>query len=254
MEAVPSQTVHMAWIRKKNTSFKYEWLDEVKKSGIRGKKGVTTDMDFVWIDKLSGYKHLHAEGQTKNPRSVVFSFGPEHSPLDKRQVELALKEVEEKKEKPDILAFASFHFDSEASKLIDEYKSKNIKAIQVQMNMDLQTSDLKKKNSSNDSFWLIGSPDVGVEDRGKKEDEYIVEVFGWDYYNPASGRLESGGKNRIAMWILDTDYDGRAVFPRQVFFPMAGKSDGWAKISQKFKIRNRYGFNRKVQRNCLSSV
>ena len=56
---------------------------------------------------------------------VVISFGPEHSPLDKRQVELALKEmVETKKEKPDILVFAAFHFDPEASRLINEYEFK----------------------------------------------------------------------------------------------------------------------------------
>ena len=71
---------------------------------------------------------------------------------------------------------------------------------------------------------------------GKNKDEYIVKVCGWDYYNPASGTIESGGaKRRIAMWFLDTDYDGRAVFPRQVFFPMAGKGDGWAKLAKSLK-------------------
>ncbi|MDE0119185.1 MAG: site-specific DNA-methyltransferase [Bdellovibrionales bacterium] len=235
LEAVPSQFVQAIGQEKKH-SFKYEWLDEVRKAGIRGKKGVATDMDFARLEKLSGFKYLHAEGETKNPRSVIISFGPEHSPLDKRQVELALKEVEEKKDKPDILAFASFHFDPEASRLINEQSSEKLKVIPVQMNMDLQTSDLKKKTSSNESFWLIGSPDVEIKNGvGSNKDEYAVEVHGWDYYNPSSGKIESGGKDRIAMWILDTDYDDRAVFPRQVFFPMAGKSDGWAKLAKNLK-------------------
>ena len=232
VEAVPSQTVQAVGQEKKN-SFKYEWLDEVRKSGIRGKKGIATDMYFVRLEKLSGFKYLHAEGETKNPRSIIISFGPEHSPLDKRQVELALREIEEKTEKPDILVFASFHFDPEASRLINEYSSKHTKAVQIQMNIDLQTSDLKKKTSS-DSFWLIGSPDVEVKN-GPKEGEYTVEVHGWDYYNPSSGTIESGGQNKIAMWILDTDYDGRAIFPKQVFFPMSGKSDGWAKLAKSLK-------------------
>ena len=137
-----------------------------------------------------------------------------------------------KKEKPDILIFASFHFDPEASRLINEQSLKNTKAVQIQMNMDLQTSDLKKKTSEN-SFWLIGSPDVEIKSNsGKNKDEWVVEVHGWDYYNPSSGNVESGGTNKIAMWILDMDYDGRAVFPRQVFFPMAGKSEGWAKLAK----------------------
>ena len=235
VEAVPSQVVQAVGQEKKY-SFKYEWLDEVRKSGIRGKKGIATDMDFARIEKLLGFKYLHAEGETKNPRSVIISFGPEHSPLDKRQVELALKEVEEKKEKPDILAFASFHFDPEASRLINEKSSKKLKIISVQMNMDLQTSDLKNKTSSNESFWLIGSPDVEIQNGvGNNKDEYAVEVHGWDYYNPSSGQIESGGKDRIAMWILDTDYDDRAIFPKQVFFPMAGESDGWAKLAKSLK-------------------
>ena len=223
VEAVPSQFVQVVGQEKKH-SFKYGWLDEVRKTGIRGKKGIATDMDFANLKKLSGFKYLHAEGETKNPRKVIISFGSEHSPLDKRQVELALKEVKEKKEKPDILVFASFHFDPEASRLINEQSSEKLKMIPVQMNMDLQTSDLKKKASSNESFWLIGSPDVKIKNGvGGNKDEYTVEVHGWDYYNPSSGKIESGGKDRIAMWILDTDYDDRAIFPRQVFFPMAGK-------------------------------
>ena len=234
VEAVPSHIVQPLGQNKK-PSFKYDWLDHVKKTGIRGKKGVTTDMHFARLEKLSGFKYLHAEGETKNPRGVVISFGPEHSPLDKRHVELALKEMNSKKEKPDILVFAAFHFDPEASKLINECKLEKTKVVQIQMNMDLQTSDLKKKTAK-DSFWLIGSPDVEVKNRsGANKDAYVVEVRGWDYYNPASGKIESGGQNKIAMWVLDTDYNGRAVFPRQVFFPMAGKSDGWAKLAKSLK-------------------
>jgi adenine-specific DNA-methyltransferase len=32
------------------------------------------------------------------------------------------------------------------------------------------------------------------------------------------------------MWALDTNYDNRSLFPRQVFFPMAGSKDGWNKL------------------------
>ena len=34
---------------------------------------------------------------------------------------------------------------------------------------------------------------------------------------------------------LDTDYDGRSLFPSQVFFPMAGAKDGWAKLARNLK-------------------
>ena len=39
----------------------------------------------------------------------------------------------------------------------------------------------------------------------------------------------------IALWLLDTDYDGRSLFPRQVFFPMAGDKEGWARLAKNLK-------------------
>ncbi len=37
--------------------------------------------------------------------------------------------------------------------------------------------------------------------------------------------------------MLDTDYDGRSLFPRQVFFPMAGAKDGWARLAKNLKAK-----------------
>ncbi|MGH8607559.1 MAG: site-specific DNA-methyltransferase, partial [Gammaproteobacteria bacterium] len=41
--------------------------------------------------------------------------------------------------------------------------------------------------------------------------------------------------DKIAMWLLDPDYDGRSLFPRQVFFPMASDKDGWARLAKNLK-------------------
>jgi adenine-specific DNA-methyltransferase len=59
--------------------------------------------------------------------------------------------------------------------------------------------------------------------------------MGFDYYDPKTGNVDSGSKNNIAMWMLDTDYDNRSLFPSQVFFPMAGAKDGWAKLAKNLK-------------------
>jgi adenine-specific DNA-methyltransferase len=34
---------------------------------------------------------------------------------------------------------------------------------------------------------------------------------------------------------LDIDYDGRSLYPRQVFFPMAGEKEGWTKLARNLK-------------------
>ena len=97
------------------------------------------------------------------------------------------------------------------------------------MNVDLLTDDLKRRRASNESFWLIGQPDVAVEKEkssGNAVEEYRVSVHGFDYFNLETGDIESGDSDKIAMWMLDTDYDGRSLFPRQVFFLTGiGKKD-----------------------------
>jgi adenine-specific DNA-methyltransferase len=105
------------------------------------------------------------------------------------------------------------------------------------MNTDLLTDDLKKKRSSNESFWLVGQPDVDLKKikKGEHKGKYQVEVAGFDYYNPKTGAVESGGVERIAMWMLDTDYDKRSLFPRQVLFPMADDKGGWARLAKNLK-------------------
>jgi hypothetical protein len=48
-------------------------------------------------------------------------------------------------------------------------------------------------------------------------------------------KIVSGSAAQIATWILDTDYDGRSLFTRQVFFPMAGEKEGWSKLAKNLK-------------------
>jgi adenine-specific DNA-methyltransferase len=109
--------------------------------------------------------------------------------------------------------------------------------LKVQMNPDLLTEDLKKKRSSNESFWLVGQPDVAVRtlEDGEHAGRLVVEVFGFDYFNTQTGEIEGGDTRKIAMWMLDTDYDGRSLYPRQVFFPMAGDNEGWARLGRSLK-------------------
>lgn len=241
--------------RKGETLRQSEWRDELLKSGIRGKAG--QKIEFSRVVPLPGTRWLHADAETipeaqkknlfetedqmsiddKALRAVI-SFGPEHAPLEQRQVELAIEEARTLVPKPKLIIFAAFQFDPEAAKDIDELNWPGITILKVQMNTDLLTDDLKKKRSSNESYWLIGQPDVVVKKEKVKKGEqqtYRVEVMGFDYFNTKTGELESGGKNNIAMWMLDTDYDGRALYPRQVFFPMAGAKDGWAKLAKNLK-------------------
>ncbi|HZP02718.1 MAG TPA: site-specific DNA-methyltransferase [Terriglobia bacterium] len=126
-----------------------EWRDELLRTGIRGKNGQY--IRFARLEPLPGCRYLHADGETKDekPQRVVVSFGPEHAPLEQRQVAQAIEEAQTLVPKPKLIVFAAFQFDPEAAK--------------------------------------------------------------------------------------DTDYDGRSLYPRQVFFPMAGDGEGWAKLARNLK-------------------
>ena len=96
---------------------------------------------------------------------------------------------------------------------------------------------MKKKRASNQGFWLVGRPDIDLRQitKGDHKGECEVEVRGFDYYNTRTGTIESGDTAKIAMWLLDTDYDGRSLYPRQVFFPMADDDEGWARLARNLK-------------------
>jgi adenine-specific DNA-methyltransferase len=154
------------------------------------------------------------------------------------QVELALMEASKLFPKPQFLIFAAFQFDPVAVNNIEQTNWQGVQLLKAQMNADLLTEDLKKSRSSNESFWLIGQPDVQLREvrkNSKGERQFQVEVLGFDYYNVKEGIIESGGTNRIALWMLDTNFDGRSLFPHQVFFPMAGDKDGWARLAKNLK-------------------
>jgi adenine-specific DNA-methyltransferase len=228
-ETLPSKEANSTVARSGETSRQSLWRDELLKTGVRGKGG--NMMTFAEFEVIPGTKFLHASGSVADTgERVVVSFGPEHAALEQRQVEEAMNEAYTLMPKPKFLLFCAFTFDPEAAKDIDELNVPGLTFLKVQMNTDLLTEDLKKKRSSNESFWLMGQPEVDV--RKRKDGLWEVEVHGFDYFNPKTGEIEGGGKKQIAMWSLDTDYDQRSLMPHQVFFPMADAKGGWNRLKK----------------------
>lgn len=211
------------------------WRDQLLATGIMGRGG--SRLEFSRVEPLSGTKFLQAEAETKEetPRRAVICFAGETKPMDSRMVSMAMDEVERLRPAPKLVIFAAFQFDPEAAKDIDEFIYPGVTVLKTQMNTDLMTEDLKKKRSSDQSFWLVGQPDVELILDKRSKTRYKVKVNGFDYYDVKKGTVESGSTSRISMWMLDTDYDGMCLQPTQVFFPMGGKKDGWNKLAKTLK-------------------
>ena len=218
-----------------STAKQTNWRDQLLATGIMGRGG--SRLAFSRVEPLSGTKFLQAEAETKEdvPRRAVICFAGETKPMDSRMVSMALDEVETLRPAPKLVIFAAFQFDPEAAKDIDELNWPGLTILKAQMNTDLMTDDLKKKRSSDQSFWLVGQPDVELIPDKRSKTRYKVKVNGFDYYDVKKGTVESGSTSRISMWMLDTDYDGMCLQPTQVFFPMGGKKDGWNKLAKTLK-------------------
>ena len=207
------------------------YRDELKTTGVRTTGG--NKIEFSTVEPMLATRFIHARGtiiEGNQTKQAYISFGPEFGPLEQRQVEGAMDEVREIRDKPDFVIFAAFHFDPEAAKDIDQSDQSDVQVLKVQMSVDLLTSDLRKRRSSNQSYWLIGQPDVEVTK--DTDGKYKVRVNGFDYYNPISGEIEPKRTDYIAMWFLDTDYDERSLFPAQVFFPMKNSKRDWTKLAK----------------------
>ena len=226
----------------------HEWSAELLQTGIRGKGNQR--FHFAHLEPLATPIYLHADGVFKNQVTeqaeqdrIVVSFGPIDAPLDVLHVERALEEAQKLVPKPACIIFAAFQFDPQASQMIEEKIFPQVRLLKVLMNPDLLTDDLQKNKADNESFWLIGTPDIDVEPAqepdSKKREDYIVTIRGFDYFsiNNKTGKTDviSGGTDDIALWMLDTDYNGRSLYPRQLFLPTKqGRSD-WKKLVKTLK-------------------
>jgi len=237
VEAVPSVRVRDISDTSSDSFNSFEqdienYINEVSSTGIQTLQG--KKINFINIEKTKGFQHIHAVGQIEEENShknAYVCFGPDYAPMEQTQIEHAVFELREILDEECVLIFCAFHFDPEASKDIDHLSHDKITFLKSQMSVDLLTEDLRKKRSSNQSFWLIGQPDIEIKKEGK---QYKVEIRGFDYYNPSKGQIESKGIDGIALWMIDTNYDERSVCPDQFFFPIEDKND-WTKLKRTLK-------------------
>ena len=205
-----------------------DWRSQLLSAGIVGRKGER--IRFSRVDALEGTRCLNAEAETEDGESAVVCFAGETTLMDSRRVYRALEEAVNRLPRPAMVIFAAFQFDAEASEMIRHLEiPQGMTALQVHMNADLMTADLKKNVRTEQSFFLVGQPDVVLMKSGNK---YRVKVIGFDYYNVKTNKVESGEAENIAMWLLDTDYNGMTLNPSQIFFPMDGKTGGWSKLAK----------------------
>ena len=203
-------------------------LDKLVRTGIRGHNN--GNIVFAAIEKHP-LPNLHAIGELADGKQAALCLGPKHASLSKTAVELAIQEAQMLVPEPEVMFFVAQQFAPEAQTAIDtkHWGSKDLRRAVIDPDIFMQ--DLKGAKTEGDTpFWLVGQPDITLET--SDDCKHIVEITGFDYFDPARGTCSTGGAEKVAVWLLDTDYDGRTLRPSQIFFPT---NDGWSKLAKDLK-------------------
>ena len=94
-----------------------------------------------------------------------------------------------------------------------------IKLLFVRMNVDLLMGEDLKKTGAGNLFTVFGEPDIEVREQNE---DLVVELKGVDVYDPTTGEVRSNDTGQIALWMIDTDYNGDSFFVRHCYFTGGG--------------------------------
>jgi adenine-specific DNA-methyltransferase len=105
-----------------------------------------------------------------------------------------------------------------------------IPVLLVRMNADLLMGEELKKTGAGNLFTVFGEPDIAVKAEGA---EVTVELLGVDVFDPTTGEVRSSGTDQVALWMIDTDYNGESFFVRHCYF--TGGQDPYRRLKTALK-------------------
>ena len=232
-------------------SFEQTILNNLAKAGIQN--GVRNErLVFDTIEPHAG-NYLQAMADRAGvadgaPARVALAIGPQYGTVGPSFIKNAVLEVIRSGDKSvGLLCVLAFAFDPLAlgalEDIVDNDKGfatvaaeRSIGPVQIQlvrMNSDLLMGEDLKKTDAGNLFTVFGEPDISVTvvpgaDGGA--DQVVVEILGVDLYDPTTGEVRSNNTDLIALWMIDTDYNGESFFVRHCYF--TGGNDPYARLKK----------------------
>ena len=164
------------------------------------------------------------EGETEK-RAAIF-IGPEFGTVTRADLTAAAREALDARF--DALIACGFNFDAHTSELT---KLGPLPILKAKMNPDLHMSEELKNTGSGNLFVVFGEPDIewDFDDDGN----IVVEVLGVDVFDPKTGEVRASGKDDIAAWFIDSDYNEESFFVRHAYF--MGANDPYKSLKTSLK-------------------
>jgi adenine-specific DNA-methyltransferase len=222
-------------------SFEQMILANLRTAGIQnGRKGERLRFDTV---QPYGAARIQAVGEREGaadgtPRRVGITIGPEYGTVGPAFIKDAAGEASLAADL-DLLCVLAFAFDPSVLDAGDDYVVSaegfanvaaerglgRVPVLLVRMNADLVMGEELKKTGAGNLFTAFGEPDIEIVDEGS---QLRVILHGVDVYDPNTGQVRSNDTAQIALWMIDTAYDGESFFVRHCYF--TGGQDPYARL------------------------
>jgi len=227
-------------------SFEETILANLRAAGIQnGRRNERMAFDVV---ESYPAPHIQAVGVREDaaegtPRRVGITIGPQYGTVGPAFIKDAAREAIRAGDL-DLLCVLAFAFDPTVLGDSDDYVTSadgfaNVAAERrlgkvpvqlVRMNADLVMGEELKKTGAGNLFMVFGEPDIEVKD---DDDELRVLLHGVDVYDPNTGQIRSNDTDQIALWMIDTAYNGESFFVRHCYF--TGGQDPYARLKRALK-------------------
>ncbi len=230
-----------------DAEFEQTILANLRTAGIQnGRKGERLSFDTVepyaaaYIQAV-GEREEAAEG---TPRRVGITIGPQYGTVGPPFIKDAAREANRAGD-IDLLCVLTFAFDPSVvgagddgyvtaddgfASVAAERRLGRVPVLLVRMNADLVMGEELKKTGAGNLFTVFGEPDIEIATEGN---ELRVFLHGVDVYDPNTGETRSNETDQIALWMIDTAYNGESFFVRHCYF--TGGQDPYARLKRALK-------------------
>jgi adenine-specific DNA-methyltransferase len=202
-------------------------LDHLGTSGVQqGKKEdrITFTAITGWPGDYIAGEGRFMEGETEK-RAAIF-IGPEFGTVSRADLTAAAREALDARF--DALIACGFNFEAHTSEL---NKLGPLPILKAKMNPELHMSDELKNTGAGNMFVVFGEPDLEWD--FDADGKIVVEVLGVDVFDPKTGEVRASGKDDIAAWFIDTDYNEESFFVRHAYF--MGANDPYKSLKTALK-------------------
>jgi adenine-specific DNA-methyltransferase len=187
-------------------------LDNLRSAGVQQ----AHKEDRITFTSLTGWpgSFIAAEGrfmEGEHERRAGILIGPEFGTLARPDLVAAAREAGDAGF--DILIACAFAYDAHSAEFD---RLGRVPVLKARMNPDLHMAKDLKATAHGNLFVIFGEPDIRIETL--PDGMLRVAIMGVDVFKPQTGEVISEGKEGIALWMIDTDYNEESFFVRHAYF------------------------------------